>query len=103
MNSVMSEINFRVAARNSSSLSPRRAASKYWDKPCDGIRLLDLPVPRTIELPEPLENFGRMAVALGLSYPPTEIGRIVPMRDIEDIPPPVVADPSERFVSKDQV
>ena len=71
--------------------------------PSDGIRLLDLPVPRTIELPEPLENFGRMAVALGLSYPPTEIGRIVPMRDIEDIPPPVVADPSERFVSKDQV
>ena len=71
--------------------------------PSDGIRLLDLPVPRTIELPEPLEKFGRMAVALGLSYPRTEIGRIVPMRDLENIPPPVVDDPSTRFISKDQI
>ena len=69
----------------------------------DGIRLLELPVPTAIELPEPLEDFGRMAVAWGLSYPPTDIGRIQAMRDIEDIPPPAVVDPSNRFISKDHV
>ena len=44
-----------------------------------------------------------MAVAWGLSYPLTDIGRIRPMRDIEDIPPSSVVDISERFTSKDQV
>lgn len=69
----------------------------------DGIRLLELPVPNAIELPVPLQDFGRMAVAWGLSYLPTDIGRIQAMREIEDIPPPVFADLSERFVSKDHV
>ena len=69
----------------------------------DGIRLLELPVPNAIELPERLQDFGRMAVAWGLSYPLTDIGRIRPMRDIEDIPPSSVTDLSGRFTSKDQV
>ena len=69
----------------------------------DGIRRLDLPVPAAIDLPEPLADFGRMAVAWGLSYPPTEIGRIDVMRDIDDIGPPKVIDSRDRFVSKDQV
>ena len=69
----------------------------------DGIRLLDLPVPNAMELPSPLRNFGRMAVAWGLSYPPTEIGLIRPIREIDDVPPLVLADSSERFVSKDHV
>ena len=68
-----------------------------------GVRVLELPVPGTIELPELLNDFGRMAVAWGLSYPPTEIGRIRPMRDIEDAPPPPVRDLSNRYISKDQV
>ena len=71
--------------------------------PNDGIRLLDLPVPSSIELPEPFEDFGRMAVAWGLSYPPTDIGRIRTMREIGDIPPPVAVDISERYISKDDV
>ena len=69
----------------------------------EGIQLLDLPVPSSIDLPEPLQDFGRMGVAWGLSYPPDEIGRIEAMRDIDDIPRPVPNDLSKRFVSKDQV
>ena len=69
----------------------------------EGVRLLELPVPEAMELSEPLHDFGRMAVAWGLSYPPTEIGQIRPMRDIEDIPPPPVRDLSDLYTSKDQV
>ena len=69
----------------------------------DGIRRLDLPVPSAIDLPERLADFGRMAVAWGLSYLPTEIGRIDAMRDIEDIVPRAIVDSSDRFVSKDHV
>lgn len=69
----------------------------------DGIRLLELPTPEAIELPEPLTDFGRMIVAWGLSFPPNEIGRIRPMREIANIPPPVVVDRSDLYVSNDQV
>ena len=69
----------------------------------EGIRPLDLPVPKTIDLPEPLPDFGRMVVAWGSSYPPTEIGRIDAMSDIDDIRPPEVAASGDRFVSKDHV
>lgn len=69
----------------------------------DGIRLLDLPVPRTIELPAKLQNFGRMAVAWGLSYPLTEIGLIMPMSDISDFQPDFIVDLENRLVTKDQV
>ena len=44
-----------------------------------------------------------MAVAWGLSYPPTEVGHIYPMSAIDDIGPPEAVDSSDRFVSKDQV
>ena len=69
----------------------------------EGIRLLDLPVPSAIDLPEQLHDFARLAVAWGLSYPPSEIGRIEAMRDIKDVPPRNVQDVGGRFVSKDQV
>ena len=69
----------------------------------DGIRRLELPVPKTIDLPEPLADFGRMVVAWGLSYPPTDIGRIDTMSDIDDIGPPKVVDSGDRFVSKAHV
>ena len=72
-------------------------------KGSEGIRLLKLPVPNAIDLDEPLLDFGRMGVAWGLSYPPTEIGSIKAMSEIEDIPRPVPTDLSRRFISKDQV
>ena len=69
----------------------------------DGIRLLALEVPDSIELPEPLEHFGRMAVAWGLSFPSSEIGEIEPMSSIEDISPPTVKDFDKLYISKDVV
>ena len=72
----------------------------------DGIRLIELPVPKAIDLPDPIEeeDFRRMVVAYGLSYPPEDIGGIRPKGEIEDVPPlPVAPDYSGRFVSKDQV
>ena len=72
----------------------------------DGIRLIELPVPKDIDLPDPIEeeDFRRMVVAYGLSYPPDDIGGIIPPSEIEDVPPPPMApDYSGRFVSKDQV
>lgn len=71
--------------------------------PNAGIRLLELPVPKAIDLPHPITGFRRMAVAWGLSYPPTDIGGITAVSDVEDVPPPAVVDLSDRFVSKDQV
>lgn len=68
-----------------------------------GIRPLDLPTPKNIDLPVPVADFGRLAVAWGLSYPPSEIGEVLPPSAIEDIPPAKAIDPSGRFVSKDQV
>ena len=69
----------------------------------EGIRLLELPIPKAIDLPDPIGDFRRMAVAWGLSYPPTDIGDIMTVSEIEDIPPPDVVDFSDRFVSKDHV
>lgn len=68
-----------------------------------GIRLLDLPAPRTLDCPEPISDFGRLAVAWGLSYPPDQIGGIDPMSEIEDISPPTTSDWRGGYVSKDQV
>lgn len=65
-----------------------------------GIRPVELPVPRAIDFPEPIEDFHRMAVALGLSYPRPDFD--LP-DDIEDVPPPDILDISDRYVSKDQV
>lgn len=44
-----------------------------------------------------------MVVAWGLSYPPTEIGQINSMRDIEDIPPPAKVDRGGLSPSKEEV
>ncbi|MCY4214638.1 MAG: hypothetical protein OXF68_13575 [Gammaproteobacteria bacterium] len=69
----------------------------------EGNRVLEIPLPSTVELPEPLDSFGRMVVAWGLSYPPTEIGQINSMRDIEDIPPPAKVDRGGLSPSKEEV
>ena len=67
----------------------------------DGIRLLELPVPTAIYLPEPLLDFTRMAVAWGLSY--QDIGEIHPECSIPDVPSPPIRDDTDVFISKDQV
>lgn len=68
-----------------------------------GSRLLELPVPATVDLPEPLSDLRRMAVAFGLSYLPTEIGTITSPSDIDDIHPPGVDDYTKRFPAKEEV
>ena len=67
----------------------------------DGIRLIELPVPTAINLPDPPQDLGRMAVAWGLSYP--DIGQIHPECSIHDIPPPPIRDITDLFISKDLV
>lgn len=69
----------------------------------DGIEVLQIPLPDRVEMPEPGGDAGRLAVAVGLSYPPDEIGRIVPPRDIEDIEPPGILDFTKRAITKDDV
>lgn len=66
-----------------------------------GARLLDLPIPTNIDLPVAVSEFGRLSVAWGLSYPPSEIGEIFPPSAIKDKPPPTAIDWTERFPSKD--
>ena len=78
----------------------------------DGIRLVPLPAPRSIDWPEPLEGvaignaaerrFARLGVAWGLSNPPDDIGEIRPMREVGDVAPQAQR-VAERFVSKDDV
>lgn len=69
----------------------------------DGIRLLELPAPATIDLPERLGDMSRMVVAFGLSYPPDEIGRIHPPSGTEDFRMPERGSYTRVFVSKEQV
>jgi hypothetical protein len=69
----------------------------------DGIKLLELPTPANIDLPEPVNGFHRLAVAWGLSYPPTEIGIIRTPSKIPDVPPLPIRDWRRQFVSKDLV
>ena len=69
----------------------------------EGIRLLVLPVPSNIDLLTPLSQFGRLAVAWGLSFPVTEIGEILPPSTIESVLPAETKDTSGHFVSKELV
>jgi hypothetical protein len=69
----------------------------------EGIRLLELPIPRSVDPPTPIVDFGRLAVAWGLSYLPNEIGDILPPSAIGDVPGPKRVDLTDRFVSKDLV
>lgn len=68
----------------------------------NGIRFLPLPAPAGIYLSEPLADFGRLAVAWGLSYPPDQIGEFPPPSSIEKTP----GLPMRRgatYISKDHV
>ena len=68
-----------------------------------GARLLELPIPANIDLPVAVSEFGRLAVAWGLSYPPSDIGEIFPPSAIQDKPPATAIDWTERFTSKEMV
>jgi hypothetical protein len=68
-----------------------------------GIHQIPIKIPETIHAPEALKDFGRLSVAWGLSYPPTEIGEIIPSSEIKDIPPAKILDNSDLYISKDQV
>ena len=68
-----------------------------------GIHQIPIKIPETIHAPEALKDFGRLSVAWGLSYPPTEIGEIIPSSEIKDLPPARILDNSDLFISKDQV
>lgn len=68
-----------------------------------GIRNVTIQIPETLDRPEPITDFGRLSVAWGLSYPPTEIGEIKPSSAIEDIEPAKAFDISSSYISKDQV
>jgi len=67
-----------------------------------GIRLVSSPTPEC-DLPEPVDDdwFDRMAVAWGLSFPPTDAGGIEPGSKIRDIPGPASKDWRSFFPSKD--
>lgn len=69
----------------------------------DGIRYLEVPLPNGVNCPLPLADFGRMAVAWGLSYPEDAIGTVLPLSESKDVPPPSESNWSESFVSKEQV
>jgi hypothetical protein len=66
-----------------------------------GIRLLSLPQPDGIDLPSSCPDFGRLAVAWGLSYPHTD-REIQVMSSIPDIRN-AVADIGDRYVGKEHV
>jgi hypothetical protein len=69
----------------------------------EGVRLLELPIPTNIDLPVGVSDFGRLAVAWGLSYPPSEIGEIFSPSAVKDKPPPIAIDWTERFTGKELV
>lgn len=69
----------------------------------EGVRILSLNPPTSIESPVSVEDFGRLAVAWGLSYPPTEIGKPIPPSAIADHEKEKPIDFSRHYVSKDQV
>ncbi len=66
----------------------------------EGVRLVELPVPTNIDWPIAGPDFGRLAVAWGLSYPPSEIGEIFLPSAIKDKSPPIAIDWTGRFTGK---
>lgn len=68
----------------------------------DGIEILELPRPRTIDLPVPLADFGRLAVAWGLSFPAPDIGKVMRTSELTEVAPQALRRGPE-YVSKDMV
>lgn len=68
-----------------------------------GFRILSPEPPRTIESTESIKDFGRLAVAWGLSYPPTDMPDSIPPAEIDDEPARSLPDISDGYISKDQV
>lgn len=68
----------------------------------DGVRIMSLAAPSTLELPVAGGDYSRLPVAWGLSLGPQEIGNILPPPE-PDIPLNQVRDYTGNFTSKDQV
>ena len=90
-------------ARNSLHRSVVRQLAPWLTKYTgnSGIRFLDIPTPKGIECPLPLESFGRMGVAWGLSYPDDELGTILPLSKCADVPVLKPKDWLSSYISKD--
>lgn len=75
---------------------------RYTDS--GGIRILQIPQPEGLEPQERWSDFGRLAVAWGLSLPTDQIGEIEPVGAIEDVPRwPPAEDFTSRYIGKEQV
>ena len=72
-------------------------------KPCVGLEQLKLPKPTNLEANISEDEYHRLAVAWGLSYPETDIGKITRPGEIRDIPPRRRAKPKRPFVGKEMV
>lgn len=68
-----------------------------------GAPILALDCPEGFDVEIPAEDFHRLAVAWGLSYPRYDIGDLHRPSEIEDVPKPPVRDLSDSFVSKDHL
>jgi hypothetical protein len=68
----------------------------------EGIRSIKLPQPAGLDLPYPMSDFGRLAVAWGLSFPSNEIGEFSLPTQIEKTPALQIAE-ERGLISKDQV
>jgi len=71
--------------------------------PCAGLEQLKLSKPANLEADIDDDGYHRLAVAWGLSYPETDIGKVTRPSEIGDIPPRRRAEPERPFVSKDMV
>ena len=69
----------------------------------DGLRPIKLPTPKTLDLPFESFDFSRMAVAWGLSFPAEDIGKIIPLNEITDVPVRTRTNWRDNYISKDQM
>lgn len=67
-------------------------------KNCDGLRLFDISRPNRLAADVKDEDYHRLAVAWGLSYPKTDIGKITRPQDILNVPHQTAIDHWDKFV-----
>lgn len=67
------------------------------------VPIISLDCPDRLDGKAAAEDFHRLAVAWGLSFPETDIGTLMLPSQIPDMPKPTVRDRSDGFVSKDHV
>lgn len=85
--------------------SVTKHVNDWWvDNNTAGLKIIQLPMPSNFEAPNLAENqFHRLAVAYGLSFPEYDIGIIYPPHEIPDITPPTKKDFGDVFIDKDHI